>query len=76
MTTVEPTERTERTREDVPDEAGPELQDSLEQGAERAREMLRAADEVTRDFVRRQPVAAIGGALLAGYLIGRLFSRS
>lgn len=42
---------------------------------EEARAWLQVADGALRDFVDEQPLLAVGGALVAGYLVGRLLAR-
>jgi len=40
-----------------------------------ARSELATVDEQTRSFVNEYPLLALGGALLGGYVLGRLVSR-
>lgn len=42
---------------------------------QRARQALGEAQHKTADFVRQHPVVCIGGALVAGYLLGRVAAR-
>ncbi len=39
---------------------------------QRARQALTDAQAKTADFVRQHPVVCIGGAVVAGYLLGRV----
>ncbi|RMG19575.1 MAG: hypothetical protein D6729_04830 [Deltaproteobacteria bacterium] len=48
---------------------------SLEVRLASLREGLAEADRRTRDFVREHPLLSLAGAVAAGYLVGRLFSR-
>lgn len=56
--------------------AASEAREAVRRRMSEAEETLRAADQVVRDVVAEKPLLAVGGALLAGYMIGRLFSRS
>lgn len=46
-----------------------------EEQAEALREQFDVLDQRVRTFARERPFAAVGSALLAGYLLGRLMSR-
>jgi ElaB/YqjD/DUF883 family membrane-anchored ribosome-binding protein len=56
-----------------------ETRDHLEERAreafDEARDWLDDADKTVRSFVEEQPLVALGGAVVAGYLIGRMLSR-
>jgi ElaB/YqjD/DUF883 family membrane-anchored ribosome-binding protein len=56
-----------------------ETREALEERArelyDEARDWMQSADKSVRGFVEEQPLAALGGALVAGYLIGRALSR-
>ena len=55
-------------------EAWKGVENAVERGAEDVRAWLRAADTWTRDMTERKPLLALGVALAAGYVIGRIFA--
>jgi len=52
-----------------------EFEEILRERLDEARSLVEEGDRRLREFVNEQPLLAIGGALLAGYLIGRLLRR-
>lgn len=55
--------------------AAAELVGDGESQIERVRERLTEADRVLRQFVQAQPLTALVGAVVAGYLVARVFRR-
>jgi hypothetical protein len=59
-------------------ERGAEMNEAMREAAGRARHelepLLRRADETTRRVVSDHPLAALFGAIAAGYVIGRLLA--
>jgi ElaB/YqjD/DUF883 family membrane-anchored ribosome-binding protein len=49
--------------------------DAAQAQLDRARVALKQAQDKTADFVRLHPGVCIGGALLAGYLMGRVAAK-
>jgi hypothetical protein len=50
------------------------VENAVERGAEDVRSWLRTADAWTRQMTEHKPLLALGVALAAGYVIGRIFS--
>ncbi len=51
------------------------ITEAAKDGAAELGELARGADAQIRTFVAEQPLLALGGAVLAGYLVGRLLER-
>ena len=60
---------------DSPSPPYADAQESSEQMMQGVREKLSLVDGRVRDFVERRPIAALFGAVAAGFLIGRIVSR-
>lgn len=52
-----------------------QLAQAAREGAAELGELTRNADAQIRAFVEEKPLVALGGALVAGYLIGRMLNR-
>ena len=65
---------TESTREPLTTAAAELVGDAKSQ-IERVRERLTEADRLLRQFVQAQPLTALLGAVVAGYVAARVFRR-
>jgi ElaB/YqjD/DUF883 family membrane-anchored ribosome-binding protein len=67
-----------QTATDTLRERATEVNEALQQTAERARSeiepMFRRADEVTRRMVAEYPLTTLVGAVAAGYVVGRILA--
>jgi ElaB/YqjD/DUF883 family membrane-anchored ribosome-binding protein len=52
-----------------------DLEEVLRDGLDEARELASEADRRLRDLVVEHPLLALGGAVVAGYALGRLLRR-
>lgn len=52
-----------------------EIARTLQEQGEKLREQWGELDQRTRAFVQEHPLAAVGGAMLFGYVIARIASR-
>lgn len=57
------------------DERVRELEEKLGPKLEEAKERLGDLNDKAKDFIRENPVACVAGAVVVGFLIGRLASR-
>ncbi len=55
---------------------GEELRDKVRAGVQRVQDELQRADQQIRSFVAERPLTAVAIALGAGFVIGKLISRS
>jgi len=53
----------------------PRLAEDIDQTFDRLRDHLHEVDRQTRAFVERYPIVSLLGAIVGGYLVGRVVSR-
>ena len=63
--------------ERLPEERSPteELTEQITDGVDQARSEIQRLDREFRGLVKKRPLLALGGAVVTGYLVGRVLTR-